>query len=247
MHGFGQCNFANGDTYVGQYVKGQRSGGSNCKYKFSNSDLYVGGWEADQFNGFGRYFFANGSVLEGKFIKGVKQGKFKRQLPNEDLDILRFEEDKLVGQGVRWNTKRTKTWLLEPQIENGNVCASSNASKSKKKTCRRTARRMVRSIGNLARLPERGCRQKKSADYFPSSVGVSDALTWRNNDGSHTNRASSSPSVSLASSRLSASRQETLAPVLPLESMKHIVKKSVRIPISRAVSIGYDCEIGTGT
>lgn len=245
MHGFGQCKFANGDTYVGQYVKGQRSGGSNCKYKFSNSDLYVGGWKADQFHGFGRYFFANGSVLEGNFIKGVKEGKFKRQLPNEDLDILRFEQDKLVGQGVRWNTKRTKTWLLEPQIDNENERKSSDASKSKKKTCRRTARRMVRTIGNLARLPERRCRPKKSAEYFPSSVGVWDTTTQRNDEGSHTKKASSSPSASLLSSQLSSSRHENLAPVLPLKSLKYIVKKSARIPISRAVSIGYDCEIGT--
>lgn len=220
MHGFGQCKFANGDTYVGQYFKGQKSG-ENCKYKFSNSDLYVGRWVADRFHGFGRYFYADGSVLEGTFCHGLKQGKFKRQLPNEDLDILRFEEDRLVGQGVRWNTKRTKTWLLVLRNDE-------NAIASKKKTC---VRRMVRSIGNL-------CRTKKSADYVPSPVGVSETR-----ESDNANDASSSVSL-LASSP--SSPHENLVPVLPQGLTKNMVKKSVRIPISRAVSIGYDCEIGTG-
>lgn len=222
MHGFGQCKFANGDTYVGQYCKGQKSG-ENCKYKFSNSDLYVGAWELDKFHGFGRYFYADGSVLEGTFCHGLKQGKFKRQLPNEDLDILRFEDDTLVGQGVRWNTKRTKTWLLELRNDQTAEIAS------KKKP---SVRRMVRSIGKIAR-----CRSKKAANV-PSPVGVSE---MRNDN---VNEISSSASV-LASS-LSSLPHENLVPVLPQGFTKKMVKKSVRIPISRAVSIGYDCEIGTG-
>jgi len=112
MHGSGHQKFANGDTYVGQYHRGQRSGGPRCKLRFANGDLYVGGWKNDVFHGPGRYFFADGSVLEGNFVKGTKHGKFKRQLPTAEMDILRFEDDAIVGKGVRWNAKRTKTWLL---------------------------------------------------------------------------------------------------------------------------------------
>lgn len=236
MHGFGQCKFANGDTYVGQYHKGQRSGGPSCKYKFANSDLYVGDWDANRFHGFGRYFYADGSVLEGNFVDGVKQGKFKRQLPTEDLDILRFEDDKIVGQGVRWNTKRTKTWLLELRIP------GAKSSKVKKNVCRRTASRMVRGFGNLTRLSDFRSRQRKSIDSFPLSVGVADHTTTGKDERKHANNSSAE-----SSAQSSSLPHESLSPVTPQEANKNIVKKLVRIPISQAVSIGYDCEIGTGT
>ena len=219
MHGFGQCRFANGDTYVGEYHKGQRSG-DKCKYKFSNSDLYVGGWKEDQFHGFGRYFYADGTVLEGNFCHGMKQGKFKRQLPTEDLDILRFEDDTMVGQGVRWNTKRTKTWLLEPRT------SQEEAESTKSNSCGCTALRMVRSL--------KFCRRRKTNTNVPSSVG---ATTETFSAGKEHDRT---PAI-----QTSVEYPQTPS-ILPQESTKNLVKKSVRIPISQAVSIGYDCEIGTG-
>jgi hypothetical protein len=259
MHGRGQRKFANGDTYFGQYHKGQRDGGLKWKYKFANGDLYVGGWEADRFHGFGRYFYADGSVLEGNFVHGAKHGKFKRQLPSEDLDILRFEDDRLVGQGVRWNAKRTKTWLLELRNTHGHEDAITtrnatyDAFNSRKKNHRRTARRMLlRGIGNLTRRRDLRHRQTKPIDGFPSSVGVcasDNTSTTRNNEEIHTNHTSSTSSASmlmLMSSPSSLLPLDNLVPVTPHELFKDIVKKSSRIPISQAVSIGYDCEIGTG-
>lgn len=117
MHGRGQRTFANGDVYVGKYRYGQRCGGPDCKLKFANGDLYVGSWDANQFHGFGRYYFAGGTALAGYFEHGKKHGKFKRQQPSGDLDILRYESDQVVGQGVRWNVARTKTWLLRTVVD----------------------------------------------------------------------------------------------------------------------------------
>ena len=116
MHGRGQRTFANGDIYVGSYRHGQRSGGPDCKFKFQNGDLYVGHWDSNFFHGPGRYFFADGTALEGHFEHGKKQGKFKRQKANGTLDILRYEDDNVAGQGVRWNVTRTKTWLLKTVV-----------------------------------------------------------------------------------------------------------------------------------
>lgn len=116
MHGRGQRTFPNGAVYVGSYRNGQRWGGPGCKIKFANGDLYVGSWLANQFHGHGRYFFEDGTALEGNFKYGMKHGKFKRQLPSGELDIIRYENDNVVGQGVRWNESRTKAWLLKTAV-----------------------------------------------------------------------------------------------------------------------------------
>lgn len=140
MHGKGQRNFANGDVYVGKYQYGERCGGPNCKLKFANGDLYVGSWKSNYFHGFGRYFFADGTALAGTFEHGKKQGKFKRQKPSGYLDILRYENDRVVGQGVRWNETRTKTWLLRVVVDkNHRRVLSHDTSRS------RSAERRVRT------------------------------------------------------------------------------------------------------
>jgi len=111
MHGQGTRRFANQDIYVGQYSRGKRCGLG--KMHFANDDLYVGTWENDKFHGRGKYFLhSRGLALEGNFENGKKSGKFKIQHPNKSLDIFKFQEDRIVGHGVRWNANRDKTWML---------------------------------------------------------------------------------------------------------------------------------------
>uniref|UniRef100_A0A7S4EJU6 Uncharacterized protein n=1 Tax=Pseudo-nitzschia australis TaxID=44445 RepID=A0A7S4EJU6_9STRA len=302
MHGCGQRKFANGDTYIGQYHKGQRSGGPKCKLRFANGDLYVGGWENDRFHGDGRYFFAHdGSVLEGSFVHGAKEGKFKlqRQLPNEKLDILRFESDKLIGLGVRWNAKRSKTWLLQvvpvpnqgPAVRkhnNSNINSNnkerqetattisckddnnehdsnnSSTTSAEKKTKKKKFHHRV--VGYLVKPLRRDfrCRTKLSVEpvaLMPSSssssssvvipVDSSSKINGDNDDSATTNaRSSSSFSASMSPSPsispFFSLPVDNIVPVVPEKILTNI-KKSVRIPISQAVSIGYDCEMGTTT
>mmetsp|Transcript_10229 Transcript_10229/g.30016 ORF Transcript_10229/g.30016 Transcript_10229/m.30016 type:complete len:326 (+) Transcript_10229:174-1151(+) len=293
MHGHGQRKFANGDTYIGQYRAGQRNGGPHWKLRFANGDLYVGGWENDRFHGDGRYFFAHdGSVLEGSFVCGAKQGKFKlqRQVPTEKLDILRFEDDELVGLGVRWNAKRTKTWLLqilptdpgpagngsssntssnEPragaatvgsQNGNGSSKTSSTATKVKKKKFHR------RVIGCLSKPLRRRTKSSIETDVSVATptatplVGIT-TVSVSNPDGSNGNSTQTTTSEPVSSSisptpmpPSSSSLPpsffllptDNLVPVAPQRILTNI-KKSARIPISQAVSIGYDCEMGTAT
>jgi len=246
MHGCGQRKFANGDIYVGQFLKGRRSGGP-WKYRFCNGDLYVGGWDTDQFHGFGRYFFADGSVLEGNFVHGIKQGKFKRQLPSEDLDILRFEDNKLVGQGVRWNAKRTKTWLLEIRNANGreNITKRSRAPDaliSRNRSHRHAAHRFVRRIGNLTRRRYPHPSRMNHGDIFPSIDESKNIKALKSDRETTTSTLYASKSQLLSSSLLPI---DNLEPVFPQERLNNVIKKSTRIPTSQAVSIGYDCETGT--
>ena len=80
---------------------------------FANGDLYSGSWKNDLFHGKGKYFIqSQGQALQGEFCDGKKQGKFKLQHANGSLDIFKFENDMIVGHGVRWNAARDKTWLL---------------------------------------------------------------------------------------------------------------------------------------
>ena len=303
MHGCGQRKFANGDTYIGQYHKGQRSGGPKCKLRFANGDLYVGGWGNDRFHGDGRYFFAHdGSVLEGTFVHGAKEGKFKlqRQLPNEKLDILRFENDKLIGLGVRWNAKRSKTWLLQvvpvpnpsPVVRKHNNSNINSNNKERRETAIKISckddnnehdsnntnttsagqkpkknkfhRRVVSYL--VKPLRRDFCRRTKSSvepvAFMPSSsssssssvvipVDSSSKINGDNDDSATTNPCSSSsfsasmsPSPSI--SQFFSLPVDNIVPVVPQKILSNI-KKSVRIPISQAVSIGHDCEMGTTT
>ena len=111
IHGHGTRHFTNNDVYVGHYERGSRSG--QGKMHFANGDLYAGTWKNDLFDGFGRYFVhATGQALEGHFVQGKKEGKFKLQHSDQTLDIFKFDNDIIVGNGVRWSANRDKTWLL---------------------------------------------------------------------------------------------------------------------------------------
>lgn len=124
MHGTGTRSFSNGDVYTGSFVNGQRCGFG--KLFFKNGDLYAGHWENDRFHGFGKLFVqVGGAALEGHFRCGQKEGKFKWQHPSGKLDILRYENDLLVGPGVRWSADRKKTWLLQVNQKNSSPTSSS--------------------------------------------------------------------------------------------------------------------------
>jgi len=218
MHGHGQRKYLNGDVYVGQYRYGQRWGGPKGKMKFSCGDLYVGAWESDQFHGSGRYFFKNGTVLEGNFVHGTKSGKFKRQLPQKnELDIIRYENDQIVGQACRWNGKRNKTWLLK-------IEAIPN----------RNSQSRVR-LGKFRRR-----HRHRNTSQSSNDDGVEDCNNNPVTISPHSSLSSSAPSSMLLTP------MDNIAPVVPQEITSKI-KKSIRIPISQAVSIGYDCEMGTGS
>jgi hypothetical protein len=214
MHGRGQRTFANGDVYVGSYRHGQRCGGPDCKFKFANGDLYVGHWESNDFHGPGRYFFADGTALEGHFVHGKKQGKFKRQKANGTLDILRYENDQVSGQGVRWNATRTKTWLLKTVVDKRQVT---------------THRRMLSDDA----LQQPRNRRKQHERSLSSSNVANDDLDEATREA-------------LAAATSTFPSEYDIEPPVEVQVMT-MTKKSSRIPIAQAVSIGYDCELGVAS
>ncbi|KAG7368407.1 TIR domain containing protein [Nitzschia inconspicua] len=216
MHGKGQRTFANGDVYVGAYQHGQRCGGPDCKLKFANGDLYVGNWDSNYFHGFGRYYFADGTVLEGNFQRGKKQGKFKRQKPNGDLDVLRYENDQVVGNGVRWNAARTKTWLLRTVRDKNQQQRQQQTANHRRIMSEDTLR--VHSHGYSVVPRDGGCCN--SFTILPPR-----------------NRSSDTPRQD------SSNSSQSTEPLVDAQVMT-VTKTAGRIPIAQAVSIGYDCELG---
>ncbi|KAL3911335.1 MAG: hypothetical protein SGILL_007319, partial [Bacillariaceae sp.] len=210
MHGRGQRTFADGCVYVGSYRHGQRSGGPDCKIKLSNGDIYVGNWDSNFFHGHGRYFFADGTALEGDFVHGKKQGKFKRQKGDGTLDILRYENDNVSGQGVRWNSARTKTWLLKTVADKNQAAPNHRRN-----------------------LSDDSFQGKSHPDKRHQRCLSVPNLAQGSTDGSQ---------ELLAPSATSPSEYDFEPTVEPQVVTR--TKKSSRIPIAQAVSIGYDCELG---
>lgn len=65
ISGNGQMIFANGDSYDGSYLSGQRNG--NGEYIWKNGEKYIGEWSNDALCGKGKYIFNENEYIEGKF------------------------------------------------------------------------------------------------------------------------------------------------------------------------------------
>jgi hypothetical protein len=191
--------------------------------------------ESDQFHGIGRYFFKDGTVLEGMWIKGIKHGKFKKQLLTNELDIIRYENDRIVIDigGVRWNSKRTKTWILK-------ITETTPKTKTNRPTTTMTSTSTSKSHGVRHAIKSMfSCRHNRHRRSDPSnSNGGGDDN--KNNNSATTIKSPPPHSASLSS----LVPVDNVVPVTP-QVITAKIKKSIRIPISQAVSIGYDCEMGT--
>ena len=71
--------------------------------------------------GFGRYHYHNGQAFEGFFWQGQRSGKGKYQLADGRMDVYLYENDKRVGEGVRWSANRKKAWKLVDGKQKGRI------------------------------------------------------------------------------------------------------------------------------
>ncbi|CAK4030920.1 Apoptosis inhibitor IAP [Lecanosticta acicola] len=75
-HGGGHLIALNGDEYIGQFAKGQKSGYGKMIYS-ATGDVYEGEWKEDEQDGKGKLVFsATGNVHEGTFKEGKATGEF---------------------------------------------------------------------------------------------------------------------------------------------------------------------------
>ena len=64
-------------------------------------------------HGRGKMTFADGSSYEGEYAEGKKHGKGTYTFASGEADVVRFEADAPVGQGVKWSADRTEAWELQ--------------------------------------------------------------------------------------------------------------------------------------
>lgn len=110
MHGCGTRRYPNGDIYVGSFDEGKREG--DGRFYFSNGDMHNGKWKNNQMHGPGHYYFSSGTRFEGMFLFNKRNGKGKTQGASGSVDIFQYINDERVGQGVRFDEKRTRAWRL---------------------------------------------------------------------------------------------------------------------------------------
>jgi hypothetical protein len=87
-----------GDTYKGQYFRGQRCG--KGELVTPKGEVYVGFWNYDQCNGFGRLILPNGDYYEGDFVNNQASGEGK--FVNHEVGIVyqgQFKNDMQDGKG----------------------------------------------------------------------------------------------------------------------------------------------------
>ena len=73
IEGYGQANFANGESYEGEFKSGLCEG-YGVKY-FPDGGRFEGNFKAGQIDGDGIYYWENGNRFEGKWANGARTGK----------------------------------------------------------------------------------------------------------------------------------------------------------------------------
>ena len=87
-----------GDTYLGQYFRGQRCG--KGELVTPSGEVYIGHWDYDQCNGKGRLILPKGDYFEGDFENNQAEGEGR--FVNHALNIVyqgQFRNDMQEGKG----------------------------------------------------------------------------------------------------------------------------------------------------
>ena len=94
---YGIFTWPNGDTYMGDWMKGIRCG--KGIFRSASGKEYVGHWEGGLRHGWGVLSHANGEVYEGEFRAGRADGLGHLQSANGDTYDGQFENNKFHGMG----------------------------------------------------------------------------------------------------------------------------------------------------
>ena len=87
-------------TYEGEHnAQGEREGEGKAVY--ANGETYLGQWVADKRHGEGKVLYANGDVFRGSFDADLKQGAGVYVDAEGVAIVTRHREGRMVGEGVR--------------------------------------------------------------------------------------------------------------------------------------------------
>ena len=109
-HGFGVLICDNGNSYEGEWKKDKRDGVGIARY--SSGDVYDGEWLRGKRQGHGVMYIEAGDTYIGSWTNGLKHGAGTYHWADGEVDVSWYQEDRRVGEGVRWNSTRTKAYRL---------------------------------------------------------------------------------------------------------------------------------------
>ena len=109
-HGFGVLLCDNGNSYEGEWKKDKRDGLGIARY--SSGDVYDGQWQRGKRQGHGVMYIEAGDTYIGSWNNGLKHGAGTYHWADGEVDVSWYQEDRRVGEGVRWNASRTKAFQL---------------------------------------------------------------------------------------------------------------------------------------
>jgi len=109
-HGFGVLICDNGNSYEGEWKKDKRDGVGIARY--SSGDVYDGEWRRGKRQGQGVMYIEAGDTYMGSWSNGLKHGAGTYHWADGEVDVSWYQEDRRVGEGVRWNSTRTKAYRL---------------------------------------------------------------------------------------------------------------------------------------
>jgi regulator of replication initiation timing len=109
-HGFGVLLCDNGNSYEGEWKKDKRDGLGIARY--SSGDVYDGQWQRGKRQGHGVMYIEAGDTYIGGWNNGLKHGAGTYHWADGEVDVSWYQEDRRVGEGVRWNSSRSKAFRL---------------------------------------------------------------------------------------------------------------------------------------
>jgi len=110
-NGNGKMRYDNGNEYDGQWKNNKRDGKGTTRYASGN--VYIGMWKAGKRHGFGVFHISkSGDIYRGNWSGGIKSGPGVYEYADGELDVSFYSNDIRVGDGVRWNTDRSRASRL---------------------------------------------------------------------------------------------------------------------------------------
>ena len=116
MTGQGECRWADGTNYKGQWIDCRKEGQGILTY--SDGSIFTGRFVGDLPNGLGQKVFLDGSVYRGSFQNGKFHGQGKYKQPREDLEYEgSWFNNEIKGMGI----KKVGNLEIGGVFENGTV------------------------------------------------------------------------------------------------------------------------------
>eukprot|EP00486_Rosalina_sp_Unknown_P003483 CAMPEP_0201568190 /NCGR_PEP_ID=MMETSP0190_2-20130828/9137_1 /ASSEMBLY_ACC=CAM_ASM_000263 /TAXON_ID=37353 /ORGANISM="Rosalina sp." /LENGTH=208 /DNA_ID=CAMNT_0047989041 /DNA_START=85 /DNA_END=711 /DNA_ORIENTATION=- len=140
--GKAKVQYANGDTFEGDFVDGKKTGQGiyfwkeqnatydgewnedvrtgNGKFTYPDGSKYVGQWKENQRSGKGIMTYPNGDSYDGEFKNGLRDGQGTYSYDNDKSNLTgNWENDKFVSGKWRWNDKTQFVGAFNNNIPTG--------------------------------------------------------------------------------------------------------------------------------